>query len=471
MEIALIIAGIWVLYARTWLGKNRSCFIIDDNVRRWEYLYVVPEQSPPPSFYSSKPHPWRFFFLVVTHSLNTWVVHLLFGWKVALLFGLSPISVNGTAWITGGYYAVTCFLTLTAFYFIMHFPNMFGGLISSLFFTAALGSTITCIGMPFIFLFWGSKWGLLWFWPLLTYLFGKRFRTGFGIRNEGKKDHITWRKPALMTKVIAYYIRINLFPDKLAFFRKFGFKYNRCDKYKLWMDSYNGDFWLALGVCVAFFYTAWQFSPLGTLIFFCGISPFSQFKLLGQFIAERYLYLPNVGIALILGSMLSSHPILLAILATAYVYRSHIYIPAFNNIENLYKNGIVNYPDCVSNHCNLAERFLHIGETHKAYRLLDEALKMDPESFLAHTNLAAYWITVQNYDRALHHTDLAVEHDGTRGFAEKILGKQREGLEKAIAKGGIVDWEIDMPSGNGGTGEKDTITLGNNVPRTEVLAG
>ena len=34
-----------------------------------------------------------------------------------------------------------------------------------------------------------------------------------------------------------------------------------------------------------------------------------------------------------------------------------------------------------------------------------------------------------------------------------------------------MDWEIDMPSGNGGTCEKDTITLGNDVPRTEVLAG
>ena len=87
----------------------------------------------------------------------------------------------------------------------------------------------------------------------------------------GKKDHFTWRKPALMTKVLAYYIHNVLFPSKLAFFKEFGFKYTRCEKYKLWMDSYNKDFWVAFLVCVTFFSVAWQFSPLGTLIFFFGI--------------------------------------------------------------------------------------------------------------------------------------------------------------------------------------------------------
>ena len=108
MELALILVGVWILYSRTWIGENRHSYIIDDNVRRWGYLYEVPMTSPHPSFYSSKPHPWRFFFLILTHSLNVIVIHILFGWQVAALFALSPISVNGTAWITGGYYAELC---------------------------------------------------------------------------------------------------------------------------------------------------------------------------------------------------------------------------------------------------------------------------------------------------------------------------------------------------------------------------
>jgi tetratricopeptide (TPR) repeat protein len=475
MELFWIICGVFVLYARIWCGKNRHYYIIDDNVRRWDYLYVVPESSPPPTWYATKPHPWRHFFLVLTHCLNVWVVDLLFGWQVALLFAFHPISVNGTAWITGGYYAVTAFLTLTGFYFITTFPNIFGGIVSSLFFTAALGSTITCIGFPFIFLFMGSGWGLMWLWPLATYLFGKRFRTGFKIRDMGKKDHFTWRKPALMTKVIAYYIHNVLFPNKLAFFKEFGFKYNREDKYKLWMDSYNKDFWVALLLCVVFLGAGWLISPLGTLIFFFGIAPFSQYKLLGQFVAERYLYLPNVGICLILGTLIQGYPILLTILATAYAYRSHLYIPAFQNIENLYKNGIKNFPNCVSNYANLGERWLHVGEYLKAYRILEEGLILDPESFLCHTNLAAYWITVKNYERAKYHTELAIKYDGTRGFAEKILSGQMKTLTTAIEHNSKIKWEIDddekVADEKGVVDEKDKITLGEHAPREEVLAG
>ena len=286
----------------------------------------------------------------------------------------------------------------------------------------------------------------------------------------GKKDHFTWRKPALMTKVLAYYIHNVLFPSKLAFFKEFGFKYTRCEKYKLWMDSYNKDFWVALLVCAVFLGAGWLISPMGTLIFFFGIMPFSQYKLLGQFVAERYLYLPNVGICLILGTMLASHPILLAILATAYAYRSHLYIPAFQNIENLYKNGIQNFPNCVSNYANLGERWLHIGETLKAYRILEEGLKLDPESFLCHTNIAAYWITVKDYEKAKYYTELAVKYDGTRGFAKKILGNQHNSLTTAIEHNKNIKWDIDDDKPAEVKDEKNTITLGDNAPRKEILA-
>jgi tetratricopeptide (TPR) repeat protein len=449
MEIALIIAGIFFMYARTWLGKGRFNYIIDDNVRRWEYLYVIPTTSPSPQFYSSKPHPWRHFFLSIVHALNTFAIYLIFDWKVALLFAFNPINVNGAAWITGGYYAVTCFLTLTAFYFFQTFPNIFGALTGSLFYTAALGSTITCIGFPFIFIFGlGTKWGLASLWPLATYLFGKRFITGFKIRNSGKGDKITWRKPAVMTKVVAYYIRLALYPNKLAFFRQFGFEYNRNTAEKIKMDSYNKDFWISLLVVGAFVIACWQISPLGTAWFLFFICPFSQFKLLGQFVAERYLYLPNVGICLIMATLVGNNPILLTILATLYFYRAHLYIPAFKNIESLYKYGIRDYPESVTNYCNLGERKLHIGETLQGYRLFEEALKMAPDSFLAHTNLAAYWIGVRNFPRALYHTRIAMKN-GDPVFAHKLLATQEKNLLDIIDKSEKIElknkegWKLD----------------------------
>ena len=232
MEILLIIGILFILYWRC----LDYYFLIDDIVRRWGYLYCVPEESPPPSFYSTKPHPWRHLFLIITHALNVWIVYLLWGWVPAALFAFSPLSVPMTAWITGGYYAVTAFFTLTTYFFIVHFPNLIGAVLGSVFFTAALGSTITCLGFPFLFLFF-HPWGLVLLFPTLMYLTGRRFRKGYQIRDMGKQDSFGPRKIPVMVKTIAYYLHNIVFPYRLVFFRKFGEDYIKDSTIKKNLES------------------------------------------------------------------------------------------------------------------------------------------------------------------------------------------------------------------------------------------
>src|SRR3990167_435762 len=262
MEIVLIVSGVWVLYSRTWLSKDRAYPIIDDSVRRWGYLYDVPITSPPPAFYSTRQHPWRHFFLILVHCLNVIVIDQIWGWQVAALFAFCPLSVNGAAWITGGYYAVTMFLSLTAVYFIYNFYNIFGMAVASLFFTAALGSTITCIGVPFVFLLMGKWKATIMFWPLVMYLTGKRFRKGFFIRNYGNADRFELKKIPVMIKVMAYYIRLTVFPDKLAFFREFGSGFNSSDVVRKDLQSVNGLFLSSLLLVAVFIGAGVLTSPL-----------------------------------------------------------------------------------------------------------------------------------------------------------------------------------------------------------------
>lgn len=425
MEIFWVTLLVFVLYARV-LNYH---FMIDDIVRRWGYLYDVPNVSPAYSFYNSKPSKWRHLFPIITHALNVIVINALWGWKVALIFAVHPLSVPATAWITGGYYSVTAFLTLTAYYFV-HTYGLLGGLVGSVFYTAALGSTITCIGIPFLFLFQEHQ-GLWLFWPLLTYLVGKRFLTGFAIRNSGRKDNITWRKLAVMPKVTAYYILIALVPNQLCFFRQFGFEYSRNSKMKTDVDSFNFEFYLSTALVLAFAVTGWLVSPFAMLWFFVTILPFSQFKMLGQFIAERYSYLPNVGIAIFLGTLLEPHPYLFTIVTTLFLYRSHIYIPAYRHMRDLYLDGIKQYPDCVTNYANLAELYLQSGEPLNAYNTLQKGFQLDPDCFLLHCNMAAYWIQVNNLDRGLQHSRRAVEvHADTEDMASKVMRQQCADLQK-----------------------------------------
>lgn len=404
MEICLIIAGIFLLY---WRCLNYY-YLIDDIVRRWQYLYCVPETSPPPSFYSTKPSRWRHLFLSITHAMNVFIIYTLFGWIPAALFAFSPLSVPCTAWITGGYYSVTAFLTLTSFFFLHQYPNIIGAIIAMIFFTGALGSTITCLGFPFLFLF-SNPIGLTLFFPTLMYLKGRRFNKGFQIRDMGKQDKFNLRKLPVMTKVIAYYIYKIVFPLRLSFFHGFGEEYVKDGKVKKDLESINKWFWLSLIGIILFIFIGWQFSPLGVVWFLVTIAPFSQFKVLGQFVAERYVYLPLIGWCLILGSALSNYPIILFITLALYIIRSHLYIPAYEKIENLYEDGIRNNPDCLANYANLGERYIHTGDLRKGYQVLQDGIKIDPVNFLCYTNTAAYWVQVKDFVKASYYTEKAIK--------------------------------------------------------------
>lgn len=405
MEIFLIILGIFILY---WRCLNYY-YLIDDIVRRWGYLYCVPETSPSPSFYASKPSKWRHFFLIITHSLNVWIVYSLFGWIPAALFAFSPISVPGTAWITGGYYAVTTLFTLTAYFFLHTYSNFIGIGLSMAFFTAALGSTITCLGFPFIFLFFKHS-GLWLFLPTFLYLIGRRFNKGYKIRDMGKQDSFKLSKIPLMVKVTAYYLYMIVFPYRLSFFRAFGEEYVKEDSVRKDLESFNGWFWLSLGSIGLFTLVGWQFSPIGTMWFLVTIAPFTQFKVLGQFVAERYAYLPAIGWYLILGSALASYPILLVMVLVAYILRSHFYIPAYEKIESMYEDGIRNEPKCLANYANLGERYIHVGRLYEGYKILSKGLEIDPDNFLCHTNTAAFWVQVKDINKAMYYTEKSIKY-------------------------------------------------------------
>jgi len=430
MELFLIITLVIILYWRT----NDYCYLIDDIVRRWGYLYEIPETSPPPEFYSKKPQKTRHFFLTLTHCVIVSIIYFLWGWKAALLFGVNPICVACTAWITGGYYQVTALFTLTSYFFLVNIPGLYGALIAAIFFTAALGSTINCIAIPFIFLFTQPTTGLVLFWPLFMYLTGRRFRIGFNKRNIGKGDPITWRKMAVVPKVLAYYIRMTVFPKRLAFFQEFGFEYGKDPKVKKDLESFNRHFWESVLISVAFTLAGLYLSPLGVMIYLAGILPFTQWKVLGQFVAERYLYLPMIGWTLMLTSLLSSTVAfpLFVVVVGLYIYRTNKYIPAFKNIETLYENGIENYPKCISNYVNLAERKLHIGKFYDGYKLLKYGLTLDPKSFLCHANLAAYWLGINRPEQGKYHTEMAIKYSESRGMAYGVFKQQLKHIDNGF---------------------------------------
>lgn len=416
MGLLLIIALVVALYART-LGYN---YIIDDNVKREGYMYEVPLTAPPPDFFDTRPSKWYRAFMIGMHCVNVSIIYMLWGWCPALLFAVHPMGVWGTAWVTGNYYATTAYFTLISYLLLHTFPNAWGALAAMPIFAAALNSTICAINFPFIFLFIQPAWGLAMFLPLGAYLTGKKFKTGIKIRysfHENKKlvdTKFTWRRLVLMIKVVGRYTYTAVVPSRLGLFTPFG--HTLRDNQALYdhFHAVNKNFWASLGLIVGLFVLGLMVNPVGAFWFFGILSLHSQFNLTGQFYAQRYLYLPLVGLCIVVGQLIAPYPVVVAVIVTFLVIRTHLFIPAFRNQEMLLRNDLENYPEYSQSYNNMAQFYLNKHPL-PAWRInevacyLLRARDLEPESWEIEMNLACFFAMTNQVGMARTHTARSLE--------------------------------------------------------------
>lgn len=417
-ELVLALALIVVLYARTLSFSN----LIDDGVDMRDTLYSVPTSTPGPEFFKSKTPLKKRLWAVTAHLLNTTLVYLILGGKAALLFAVFPICANNVAWITGSYYSTATFLTLASYYFLTHLPWFISVPLSMLSFAAALNATLVTISYPFVFLF-ATPLGLCNLFPLVMFLRGKRFTTGKQIRlgiaqiPGAAKDEFTIGRVACCVKVVASYLYLTIAPIKLAFFHRMGAKFLFDEKQRKDLCSFNLFFYLSV-VLIA------SFLGLGFLVgkffwamwFIISIAAFSQYKILGQFFAERYLYPAIVGFVAVLSTVLPEN--LFWMVLGMYVVRTFMFIPAFRCNRELYKNGVVAEPKESSNYCNLSDWYLVVEpDLSLAGYYAQETTKVNAVDYKPHVNMSTLFIFLKQYPLALSEINTAIQ---------KAEGKERE---------------------------------------------
>jgi hypothetical protein len=398
LALALVLIG--VLYARTINFNN----LIDDRVPMRDYLYKVPLQSPGVAFYLSK-SPLRVrLWAIGVHCLNTWLVYLLLGGKAALLFAVFPVSVNNVAWITGSYYSTTTFLTLTSFYFLLNTPWWVGIPAAVTFFGVALNTTVAAISFPFVFLF-GHPIGLVTLLSLAGFLTGKRFKVGLEIRRNmahvvnALPDELTPRRLAIAVKVVAWYLYTALVPYRLCFFHRWGARFLSDPEERKDMLQFNKHFWASTALIVTWVVTGFVTGKLFWAMWFLVlISAFCQFKILGQFLAERYMYPAIVGVIAVFSTL--PEP-LYWMLVGAYLVRSFLFIGAFRNIKEMYLNGTRVEPTEAGNYLNLGDWYMvHEKDFTLAGHYLGQAVKHDPRDYRAHNNMGSVFSMMGLHDLA-----------------------------------------------------------------------
>lgn len=415
----IILLIILALYLRT----IRYNYIIDDYCTRSQYPLPAKESynGKGVSFFTTRPTVWYRLFMIGTHCVNTFLIYTLWGWAPALLFAVHPMAIWGTAWCTGNYYATTTLFTLVSYYFLVTFPNWWGAGIATVFYTAALNSTFDAILFPFLTMF--IPWGWVMFAPLAIFLNGKKFRTGLKSRTDlvkGSKVETTrfeLKRIVYMTKVIARYTYTTLVPMRIYMFSLWGerMRNKQCD----W-DSYhamNKEFWASLALILSVFLSGLIICPAGIWWFFILIFVHSHFQVIGQTFAQRYLYLPMIGLCVVAGTLLSPYPLVVIAVAGWLACKTHNAIPGFKNMVEFFENDIRENPDrglCYSSYA----QFLIASGGHLYTRppevinyisyLIRKSVRLSPDEWKIFLNYSTYLTKIGRLDEAIVAADKTI---------------------------------------------------------------
>lgn len=434
MALAGIILLIFALYLRT----INYHYVIDDYIPRSGYPHP-PKEATNPKFFLGAPPVWYRLAMITMHAVNASIIYMIWGWQAALIFAVHPMGIWGTAWVTGNYYATTAYFTLIAFYFMHTFP-IWGMVPAAVFYLCALNSTFDALPFPFIFMFVPPHWGTVLLAPMAWFMSGKKFQEGLKSRmviNEGKHiSHMDFplRRISVMVKTMARYIYCTLVPMKVRMFDKWAENTRDYQDVYDQMHQWNKEFWASLALCSTVFVAGLCIHPLGTFWFFVFMGLHSQFNLLGQPFAQRYIYLPLIGMCVVVGTALTPVPWMVFTIAGFLACKTHYAILPWRNQEELLTNEMHMNPERGDSYNTLAQFYMSIQklENYERYMvnyvsyLVRKSTILDPRSWTVRMNLAAYLLMIGMIDQGIEESYKTIE------LLKKVASKREEPLIAAI---------------------------------------
>ena len=370
------------------------------------------------------------FITMVIHALVCVFIYLAFNstdasYLAALLFCFNPINNQGSVWMSGrGYVFAAMFNLMT-----IAIP-----ILGPLFLWCSTYYNLGYIA-PVILI--GSKvWWMIFFMPFFWILRFRKFKND--IRNktstemfaEDKKLHI--KKFVLAIKTFGFYIAHALIPFKTAFYHSFLQSAAGSGKGKAYSIK-DRFFWFGLvsiiGILGYWSTHKWDLISFGLFWWCLGVSPFLNFMRMSQEIAERYVYLGNVGLMLVLGTVLVNHPILSTAFVGMYATKMWFYMDAYQDDFYLVETSCLNSPDAWFGWHIRAMRRWEAGSLHEALAFWVMAKKISPKEFKILFNLATALIVGKNPKEAMEYMALAEQNipAGQEEHANRLIAEWRSG--------------------------------------------
>jgi len=290
---------------------------------------------------------------LVQHCIVSCLIHWCLGGNqisllAAILFAIHPVNNQGVAWCNGKRYAQNTALTLLMYRFV---PV---GILIYFFIPFVQANAILA---PVLLLFKGF-WQIVLITPLIGLLGYKRLKVWYEgravpLRKDGVYFSNDPRKIISFFKLFSFYFWHCLVPHNYGFFYGYGFYYtskkSAADKmYKIDAEFFAGIVTF-LAVAVATYMNIHNAIGFGLFWFILFISQYCGFRVISQLIADRFCYLPNVGLQFAVAGVLVKFcvvPYIFPFLIALYIVQSWIVVRQFDSMEAIHDYNIHYHPTC-----------------------------------------------------------------------------------------------------------------------------
>jgi len=291
-----------IYFKCTWYG-----FVIDDEkVGSYEGLEKFkPRNFAQLLYWEIK--PWKYFNSKRIHLLSTMIhifvccmMYIVLGKSIlsflaTLLFLANPVVNQVSAWCNAKRYAINtllvlCMWMMPAWALLFYFWTPFW--------------QVSAATAPLLFI--GTKY---WVWflavPFIVFIGGKRLLMRFLSRRlqspDGVMPQLSWSKAILYFKTYGYYLRYCLLPFRVGMWHYFMYLLGMSEEenrkcFKIDRHFFSGLFTFIIAVVIIILYWGTPLS-FGLFWFTIFISLWGNILTITQSIADRYCYLPLVGLS------------------------------------------------------------------------------------------------------------------------------------------------------------------------------
>jgi hypothetical protein len=364
------------------------------------------------------------------HTLVCVFIYIGFGANTvslmaALLFAFNPMNDQASVWISGRAYALSALGMTAAVAFPLLSPIF---LLGASYYNSGFLAPICLIGSahPLTFLFMPLIW--LFHWKR----FNKNVAEKIKMEMFTEDKTIKPEKIVLVLKTFGFYLLYSLMPFKTTFYHKFlqSAAGSMKDKAYTMKDKF---FWIGLSGAVGIVYywvtQPWSMVSFGLLWFCVCLAPFLNFIRIQQEIAQRYCYLPNVGLMFVLASILINYPSIFAAFLTMYAVKMWFWMEAYADDYYLVERS------CMAEdkawfvwHMRAVKRF-DVQSFREAMILWTMAKMISPKEFKIMVNLATSLMLLNKKEEADKFMEEAMKNipSGQEGQAKELMDNFKQG--------------------------------------------